>query len=212
MTIRHLGSVLPAAGITALLFWTMTALIVIEELVVLVDPPPLVPWVEVRPDRPPEKIVRKPSDRPAPPEPLEVPIDPTPRAEPLHIPIHPEGSTVDPRAGQELWTGPGSTDGDAVPLVRVPPRYPRIALARGLEGRVLVEFTITASGTVRDARVIASEMGRALDHSSGNAFEQAALEAVRQWRYTPKVVRGIAVERPGMRIVIPFRRVTGESR
>lgn len=203
MTIRHLGAALPAAGITALLFWTMTALIVVEELVVLVHPPPLVPWVTVRPDRPAEKIPRKPPVRPEQPEPLEVPIVTTPRTTPIEIPIHQESTPVDPRAGQNAWQTPSSADGDAVPLVRVPPRYPERALARGLEGRVLVEFTITASGGVRNARVVAAE--------PTNAFDEAALEAVRQWRYTPKIVRGVAVERPGMRIAIPFQRGLKES-
>ncbi len=203
MTIRHLGAALPAAGATALLFWAMTALIAFEELIVPIQPPALVPWVTVRPDQPAEKIPRKPPARPEQPAPFEVPIITTPTTAPIEIPIHREDTPIDPGAGQNAWRAPSSADGDAVPLVRVPPRYPERALARGLEGRVLVEFTITASGGVRDVRVIAAE--------PTNAFDAAALEAVRQWRYTPKIVRGIAVERPGMRIAIPFRRGMEDS-
>ena len=100
-----------------------------------------------------------------------------------------------------LDTGGGfsmaSADGDAVPMVRVPPQYPERALQRGVEGRVLIEFTISRSGSVKDAKVIAFEPSK--------IFNKAALKAVRQWKYNPKVVNGKAVEQPGMRISIPFQ-------
>ena len=100
-----------------------------------------------------------------------------------------------------LDTGGGfsmaSADGDAVPMVRVPPQYPERALQRGIEGRVLVEFTISKSGSVKDAKVVAYE--------PSTIFNKAALKAVRQWKYNPKIVNGKAVEQPGVRIAIPFR-------
>ena len=100
-----------------------------------------------------------------------------------------------------LETGGGfsraSADGDAVPMVRVPPQYPERALQRGVEGRVLIEFTISRSGAVKDAKVIAYE--------PSTIFNKAALRAVRQWKYNPKIVNGKAVEQPGVRIAIPFR-------
>lgn len=39
-------------------------------------------------------------------------------------------------------------DDDVIPLVRIPPRYPRIASRRGIEGVVTVSFTITKQGQV----------------------------------------------------------------
>ena len=104
-------------------------------------------------------------------------------------------------AGMEIDTGGGfsmaSADGDAVPMVRVPPQYPERALQRGIEGRVLIEFTISRSGSVKDAKVIAYEPSQ--------IFNKAALKAVRQWKYNPKIVNGKAVEQPGVRIAIPFK-------
>lgn len=90
-----------------------------------------------------------------------------------------------------------SADGDAVPLVRVPPQYPERAAQRGIEGRVLVEFTITKSGSVKDARVVAAE--------PPNVFDQAAVKSVLQWKYNPKILNGKAVEQRGMKTSVVFR-------
>ena len=100
-----------------------------------------------------------------------------------------------------LDTGAGfsmaSADGDAVPMVRVPPQYPERAAQRGIEGRVLIEFTISKSGSVKDPKVIAYEPSK--------IFNKAAIKAVSQWKYNPKIENGKAVEQKGIRIAIPFR-------
>ena len=104
-------------------------------------------------------------------------------------------------ASMSLDTGGGfsmaSADGDAVPMVRVPPQYPERALQRGIEGRVLIEFTISKSGGVKDAKVVAAE--------PSSIFNKAAIKAVLQWKYNPKIVNGKAVEQVGVRIAIPFK-------
>ena len=92
--------------------------------------------------------------------------------------------------------GTGGADRDAVPLVRIEPDYPMQARQRGIEGWVVVEFTISTAGTVKDAQVVASE--------PGNVFDRAAVQAVRKWKYNPKVVDGKAVERTGMKIRLDF--------
>ncbi len=90
----------------------------------------------------------------------------------------------------------GGSDRDTMPLVRINPDYPPRAQSRGIEGWVMIEFTITAAGTVRDARVI--------DASPKGYFEEAALKAIARWRYNPKVQEGVAVERVGLRIRLSF--------
>ena len=70
-------------------------------------------------------------------------------------------------------------------------------MQRGIEGRVLVEFTISKSGSVKDAKVIAFEPSK--------IFNKAALKAVRQWKYNPKIENGKAVEQPGIRVAFPFK-------
>jgi TonB family protein len=65
----------------------------------------------------------------------------------------------------------------------VAPVYPLIAQTAGIEGTVIIEAVIGADGLVRDARVLRSQM----------LLDQAALDAVRAWRYEPTRVGGVAV-------------------
>jgi protein TonB len=85
---------------------------------------------------------------------------------------------------------------DSAPLARVNPQYPLAALRRGVEGWVLLEFTVTAAGAVTGVVVVDSE--------PPSVFDRAALRAVRQWRYRPKIVDGAPVQRPGVRVKLSF--------
>lgn len=90
----------------------------------------------------------------------------------------------------------GGSDRDIMPLVRINPDYPPRAQNRGIEGWVLMQFTITAAGTVRDPKVI--------NASPKGYFEEAALKAISRWRYNPKVQEGVAVERVGVQVKLSF--------
>jgi periplasmic protein TonB len=87
------------------------------------------------------------------------------------------------------------SDGEYMPIVQVAPQYPRRAMDRGLEGFVLLEFTVTRDGTVRDPRVI---------ESSSTLFERAAIDAVMRFRYRPRVIDGEPVEVPGVKFRMVF--------
>lgn len=101
----------------------------------------------------------------------------------------------------EMAAGPGgaggNSDSDAVPLVRVSPQYPPRAMARGVEGWVHLRFTVTEAGTVRDVQVVKAE--------PRNYFEEAAMNAVRKYKYKPKVENGNPVARQGVEVIISFR-------
>ena len=92
--------------------------------------------------------------------------------------------------------GAGGADRDAVPLVRIDPDYPMQARQRGQEGWVVLEFTISTAGTVKDVEVVASE--------PGTVFDRAAVQAVRKWKYNPKILDGKPVERPGVKVRLDF--------
>jgi protein TonB len=112
----------------------------------------------------------------------------------VHVPVaafHPELSLA---GGPSL--GGMSTDSDVVPLVRVAPSYPPRAQARGIEGWVHLEFTITPQGTVDDIVV--------LDSDPKGYFERAARTAVQRYKYKPRIENGVAVVRPGVQVVISF--------
>jgi len=104
---------------------------------------------------------------------------------------------VDARGAMTRMTMTAGSDRDVIPLVRISPEYPPRALSRGLEGWVRVQFTITPTGTVKDATVVEAE--------PKGMFEDAALKSIARWRYNPKVEGGIAVERVGVQTIIRFQ-------
>ncbi len=86
-----------------------------------------------------------------------------------------------------------TAEGDIIPLVVIRPMYPRDAAMKGIEGWVKVEFTITAIGTVKDPRVVDSDPPR--------IFNREALRAILKWKFKPRVVDGVAVDRPAIQII-----------
>lgn len=65
----------------------------------------------------------------------------------------------------------------------VPPVYPPDAIAARVTGVVTIEATIGTTGAVEAVRVI----------SGVPMLDEPALEAVRQWRYTPTLLNGVPV-------------------
>jgi protein TonB len=98
--------------------------------------------------------------------------------------------------GGEGGRDDGSGDRDVLPLVRIDPEYPPRAKQQRIEGYVIVEFTITPSGTVTDLRVIESQ--------PSYVFDEAVLNAVRRWRYNPRIENGTAVARRGVKTRLTF--------
>jgi len=80
-----------------------------------------------------------------------------------------------------------TAEGDVVPLVRINPQYPRDAAMNQIEGYVTIEFTITETGSVRNPRVIDSQPPR--------VFDREAIRAILRWKFKPRVIDGVAVER-----------------
>lgn len=65
----------------------------------------------------------------------------------------------------------------------VPPVYPPIAQAAQVQGFVIIEIIVATDGTVADAKVLRSQP----------LLDQAALDAVRQWVFTPTLVNNVPV-------------------
>jgi len=66
-------------------------------------------------------------------------------------------------------------------LHAVSPQYPPAALSGGMQGRVVVEFTLDATGVPRDLEVASTSSGQ---------FDPAALRAMADWRFAPPAVPG----------------------
>lgn len=97
-------------------------------------------------------------------------------------------------------------DGEYLPIFKVPPQYPRRAAERGIEGYVILRYTVTATGTVRNPVVVESQPPK--------IFDQAAIRASLKNKYKPKVVNGKAVDVDGVlyRIIFELEKSTSRRR
>jgi protein TonB len=86
-----------------------------------------------------------------------------------------------------------AAEGDIIPVVVIRPMYPREAAMSGTEGWVKVEFTITETGTVKNPQVIESDPPR--------VFNREAIRAILKWKFKPRVVDGVAVERRATQVI-----------
>ena len=198
MSLRFPFAVALACLVTFGLFWAMQALIGVTGELREGRPAPKIDFVRLRRDTAPEEKKREPPKR-------EKPDQPPPPPD-----ISMSKANLDPGAGlgamvpvidpSEALSGGiaagGGTDRDVVPLVRIEPDYPMRARQRGIEGWVVLQFTISAAGTVKDPVVVSAH--------PGTIFNRSALQAVRKWKYNPKIQDGAAVERPGQKVTLEF--------
>lgn len=138
------------------------------------------------------------------PEPPPLPDEPPPPAKLQVDTMDPMGQNFDisPQPVMDNFSfepglGIGEGDGEYLPIYRVPPQYPRQALVDRKEGWVVVEFTIATDGSVKNARVVKAQ--------PRGIFEQAALQAVRRFRFKPRDIAGMPVEVHGVQNRIRFK-------
>ena len=81
-------------------------------------------------------------------------------------------------------------EGDILPVYKVSPEYPVNARTQGIEGYVIVEFTVTARGTTADIKVI--------EAFPDNIFNRSAILAAAKFKYKPRVIDGTAVDVTGV--------------
>jgi periplasmic protein TonB len=103
------------------------------------------------------------------------------------------------KAKLDLNIGAGlqATDGEYLPIVKVAPQYPRRALNRGIEGYVIVEYTVTKQGTVKNPVVIEAK--------PQGTFDKAAIKSALRYKYKPRVVDGVPIEVQGVQTKITFK-------
>lgn len=102
------------------------------------------------------------------------------------------------KPGTDIKRGTALThaDGEPMSVMKVGAVYPPKAISLGIEGDVVLEYTVTKSGSVKDPLVI---------ESTSSLFNANAIKSALKYKYKPKIVNGQAVEVRGMRTVIKFR-------
>lgn len=193
---RIIGSAAIAVGITVGLFFLMSWLITrnaerpddgLDPFTFRFEQVKLEDDTKVRDRRIPKKP--PPPKEPPPPPKMQVanvnkPISPIPNLNVpnLDVPFSGSGPFMPGFVAQDL-----SEEGDIIPLVRIQPQYPRRAAIAKIEGWVEMEFTITSTGTVADVDVLRSKPPR--------VFDREAIRALLKWKFKPRVVDGVAVDR-----------------
>lgn len=162
-------------------------------------PPDIVVRLKPRPDARPPVPTSTPVDRPVSPS-GDTPSwseGPVARGPATGIPMTSVFGTGQPVGGLQL-PGPAASGSGAPPsgpvrpggdierprkVRHVAPEYPAIARAVGKEGTVVIDAIIGPDGRVQQATV----------RESSPLFDRAALEAVRQWVYTPTRLNDVPV-------------------
>lgn len=191
---RYATSLSASVAITAGLLLVMTYAIDNDEISVI-DPTPgatlsFLPEIE-------EKNIERTDRRPEPPK----PVDKTPPVPELKFAVfsHNGDAIINPAPppGPDVTVNGGyHADGDPLPIVTVAPEYPARAAQREIQGWVIVEFVIDAMGRVQTPRVVQAQ--------PSGVFDRAALNAVKRYKYKPRVLNGEAIPVHGVRQRIVF--------
>lgn len=188
----------PFAGVVALIATSLLFLMMkqlIEEEVDVAPPTKPIP-ITYLPTVDDEPLTVRPP-RVQPPPAVEPPPPTTPRIEDPSIEKTWSGEQTRPPARERPTVSRAAiADGQALPIVKVEPRYPERALARGISGHVLLSLTIGPTGAVTDVAVV--------EAVPTGVFEASAVAAAKRFKYRPKVVEGRAVEQTDVLNLIRF--------
>lgn len=170
--------------VTLVLFVGMRSLIASSEGI-LEEPPKRrsIDFIRVINDSDPKtkqrQLPKKTPPKPPPPQ-LKMDSDDTTDPGAIAVSVGPASIESDISLNQISMTQ--ASDGEAVPIVRIEPMYPRRAADQFIEGWVTLQFNITETGATDKVRVIDAEPKR--------IFDRAAVQAVKKWKYNPKIVDG----------------------
>jgi periplasmic protein TonB len=194
MITRALSSATAGLAVTTGLLFVMQILIATgEEIVVESRPGHFLNWVSPKdpPDTPVKESLPKKPDQPRLPPNTNF-VDATETngigvGFPTALPVL--------RTGTPTLSGIGTSDGPLINIIKVQPHYPFAAMAKGLDGTVIVQFDVAATGTVENVVVV---------ESSNKVFNKAAIEAAYRFKYKPRVVDGIRFGAKGLQQLFRF--------
>ncbi|MDD3765537.1 MAG: energy transducer TonB [Nevskiales bacterium] len=193
-----LGAVV-ACVVAFLLFWLMAELVASgREAITEAPKGRIVDFVRVKKEQNLDVDKPKPQkpDKPEAPPP-EVAPDQQDAANPDAGAVNIGPMSVADDVAVNAGFGLSASDGEYLPIVKVAPIYPSRAASRGIEGWVLLEFTVTETGAVRDPVVIEAE--------PAGIFDRAAEKAVLKFKYKPRVENGKPIPVPHVQHLITFK-------
>lgn len=190
-------SILPAASIATLLILYLMHQLVHTDFVDIIEPEDTEDITTF--------INEEPRDINNRYENLEKPVKPQPPTTPPEAPeldpVNPEVNTltdnllavVKPDINVEL----DSSFGDqAMPFIKVQPNYPTSASSRGIEGYVDVMFDVAPTGATENIRII--------NAVPSSVFNSSVVQAIKRWKYKPRMVNEVPVKSFDVRERITF--------
>ncbi|ENM5738432.1 energy transducer TonB [Vibrio mimicus] len=166
---------------------------------------PSPPQKQVKPEPVPPKAAVKPKPQPQATK-KTVPVErtkQTPAAKPAPEKVEtntqnepkPQQTAVKTTtASKGVSSQPILVDKPAFVSAPVQPRYPRVAQKRGIEGTVMYEIWLDEQGNQIQQYLITS--------SGTDVLDKSALEAIKQWKFSPRILDGVPVAH---RVHIPVR-------
>jgi len=149
-------------------------------------------WVRLPDEEPPVTEQAKPEP------PVKVDMPPEIPKEDITADIQPSGDTVwiEPRFERGTGALHKIADSQLVLALGYPPSYPQNQANRGVEGYVVVGFSVSASGQVYDSFIIESE--------PKGVFDRSALQAIAKFKYKARVVNDKPVSTDGQRYLFRY--------
>jgi len=137
------------------------------------------------------------------PEKPAAPVEPPPDLPDLELdvvaPVGAVSMSVPKVDGLSIgFSGGFARDSDYIPIYVPQPDYPPMARRRGIGGYAVIEVVITATGGVRDPKLIE-------EYPVNKGFGKYALRAAKKLKYKPRVVDGVAEEVPGVLYKFSFQ-------
>lgn len=213
------GSAITATVLLHVMLAFLFMLGLMEHSITPPDPPPVL--VEFMQSQPTPKTIEQPVAKPIPvpprPQPVATP-EPTPQPAPSKVTASTVVAQATPVAPVSAPTPPAPTRAEAppapapAPVVTAPsrtevstasysasnqkPNYPNMSTRLGEQGTVVLRVLVKADGSAGEVEVKSS--------SSYPRLDQAAIDAVKTWRFNPAKIDGKAIDE-WYQVPIPFK-------
>ena len=146
------------------------------------------------------RIPKKPKEEKATPDIPKIKIQQTEIEKPEMLPQLPQLDLPDDFQSDSQGASvsrQGVRDSAVTPLFRINPIYPRKAALQNIEGFVVLQFDITQTGQVDNISI--------LQASPPQIFNMNAIQALRKWKYKPRIEDGKTVRQKNLKVQLDFQ-------